>query len=294
MSLLYPERTTLQPQPAALVAQPPQQLLSASLRAGRPSTGAGGAFSAAGACVDFRLGTGNRRPHPEHDRASAAGDLLYPDRPQTQSHNNSHFTKELQRERTPLPQKPSQPPSMVAKPREVTSSVLDNATGRVSHSIFVGQHAGTPTTRREQQYRQKQLQRQQRQQLSSQEQSRPSHPPPSGAEGGGVGTPSYVAPNALAGVRPGLAIKTAGPHATPIRERAPLGPQATQPPKRPQEAEEEVAALRTQVAALTNMLQQGVRIDMDEILVASSDAEEGSSLQVRCDGGGWHWRFVRE
>ena len=57
---------------------------------------------------------------------------------------------------------------------------------------------------------------------------------------------------------------------------------------------EEVAALRTQVAALTNMLQQGVRIDMDEILVASSDAEEGSSLQVRCDGGGWHWRFVRE
>ena len=58
--------------------------------------------------------------------------------------------------------------------------------------------------------------------------------------------------------------------------------------------EEEVAALRTQVAALTSMLQQGVRIDMEELLVATTDAKDGSSLHVRCDGAGWRWRFVAD
>lgn len=63
---------------------------------------------------------------------------------------------------------------------------------------------------------------------------------------------------------------------------------------RSSEADEEIAALRTQVAALTSMLHQGVRVDMEELLVATTDAKEGSSLHVCCDGAGWRWRFLAD
>jgi hypothetical protein len=352
MSLLYPDRPTLKPGTGnkPLTSSPlvqntpppsaPQPLsLVTSSRAGRPSGGTAAEVLSRDEDNFRRLGTANRRPHPEHDRASAAGDLLYPDRPATQARLATSQAQSRSPPPPPPPPPPLQPPPpqvqmpqvqmpsklLCSPPIEQSEvSILDNTTGHVTHGT-VDRQTGAPATRRELQHQLKQQQRQQRLQQQQQQQQQPQQPqqpqqqqqqrPPSSR--GQQRPPSRGQQPLSRGQQPlsrGRPPSSSGP---PPRSglfssagRGDVGGNGTAPSPAPpasggmqsqahheprsSEADEEIAALRTQVAALTSMLHQGVRVDMEELLVATTDAKEGSSLHVCCDGAGWRWRFLAD
>lgn len=312
MELLYPERSTLKAAPQSPAIPLPRKL-------GAPPAGMVGSMISQRDGIDFRLGTANRRSHPEYSRASAAGDLLYPDRPQTQARLTEQPVPSHLRQGQSAPQHsrpvqeqppPQSPPPVPASQVPGQTDIFDNTTGRITHSAMAGL-VEAPITRRELQYRNKQQQRQQQRHHQPQPPSRPqtvsshgrvplrhmsSAGPPNKLGPGPVGktegdASSHASP-ALSGVPSGMTIQPALPPGLPPQPERSVARLSGSEATTASEAEAEITALKTQVAALTNMLQQGVHIDMDEIMVASTDAGEGASLHVRCNGSGWQWRCV--
>lgn len=60
----------------------------------------------------------------------------------------------------------------------------------------------------------------------------------------------------------------------------------------PKHRDEEVAALKTQVAALTALLHAGVTIGLGEILDSAPSSFTASELRVKHGDGGWAWEVV--